>query len=177
MIRNLSLALVSLIVTLALCEVLLRVFGAGVLPRPDLYVDDPSVGKRMRPGWSGDEFEAPVTINSKGLRNPETPYEKPANTYRILALGDSWTFGFRMHEPDAYPRQLERILREHASARGDARQIEVINAGVIGYSTDQEAAYLRVEGWKYQPDLVLLNYYPVNDTHNKLYKYKKRAAL
>ena len=177
MIRNIGLALLSLVLTLAVCEGLLRVFGSGVLPRPDLYVEDPAVGKRMRPGWTGDEFEAPVTINSKGLRNPEIPYEKPANTYRILALGDSWTFGFRMNEPDAYPRQLERLLQADAAARGDTRKIEVINAGVVGYSTDQEAAYLAVEGWKYQPDLVLLNYYPVNDTHNKLASYKKRAAI
>ena len=69
MVRNIGLALLSLVVTLAVCEGLLRVFGAGVLPRPDLYVDDADVGKRMRPGWTGDEFEAPVTINSKGLRN------------------------------------------------------------------------------------------------------------
>lgn len=177
LIRNLALALVSLVVALALCEGLLRVFGAGVLPRPDLYLDDPSVGKRMRPGWSGDEFEAPVTINSKGLRNPEIAYEKPADTYRILALGDSWTFGFRMNEPDAYPRQLERLLNASAATRGDTRKIEVINAGVVGYSTDQEAAYLATEGWKYSPDLVLVNFYPVNDTHNKLYKYKRREAL
>ncbi len=177
MIRNLGLVLLSVVATLAVCEGLLRVFGAGVLPRPDLYLNDPDVGKRMRPGWTGDEFEAPVAINSKGLRNPEIPYEKPANTYRILALGDSWTFGFRMNEPDAYPRQLERILQANAAARGDTRHIEVINAGVVGYSTDQEAAYLKVEGWKYQPDLVLVNYYPVNDTHNKLYQYQRRAAI
>jgi lysophospholipase L1-like esterase len=177
MLRNLALALLSLVIALTLCEGLLRVFGAGVLPRPDLYVDDPNVGKRMRPGWSGDEFEAPVTINSKGLRNPEISYEKPEGTYRILALGDSWTFGFRMNESDAYPRQMERILRDSAAQRGDTRRIEVINAGVVGYSTDQEAAYLKTEGWKYSPDLVLVNFYPVNDTHNKLYKYQRREAL
>ena len=175
--KNLGLALLSLVLALAVCEVLLRVFGAGVLPRPDLYALDPDVGKRMRPGWEGDEFEAPVKVNSKGLRNPETPYEKPEGVYRVLALGDSWTFGFRMNEPDAYPRQLERILNERAAERGDPRHFEVINAGVIGYSTDQEAAWLRVEGWKYQPDLVLVNYYPVNDTHNKLASYQKRARI
>jgi lysophospholipase L1-like esterase len=177
MFRNILLMLVSLFVALALCEVLLRVFGSEVLPEPDLYVTDPDVGKRMRPGWKGDEFGAPVEINSKGLRDREIPYEKPPGTFRILALGDSWTFGFRMNEPDAYPRQLERLLAERARARADARRIEVINAGVIGYSTDQEAAYLRVEGWKYQPDLVLVNYYPVNDTHNKLYRYQRRAQI
>jgi lysophospholipase L1-like esterase len=177
MFRNLLLALVSLFVALALCEAMLRLFGAEILPEPDLYVTDADVGKRMRPGWKGDEFGAPVEINSKGLRDREIPYEKSPGTYRILALGDSWTFGFRMNEPDAYPRQLERDLVERAHARGDLRQIEVINAGVIGYSTDQEAAYLRVEGWKYQPDLVLVNYYPVNDTHNKLASYQRRAQI
>ncbi len=177
MIRNIGLALLSLVLALACCEVLLRVFAADVLPRPDLYVEDSSVGKRMRPGWRGNEFEAPGTINSKGLRNPEIAYEKPAGTFRILALGDSWTFGFRMNEPDAYPRQLERLLNASAAARGDTRQIDVINAGVVGYSTDQEAAYLATEGWKYSPDLVLVNYYPVNDTHNKLRAYQRRAAL
>jgi lysophospholipase L1-like esterase len=165
------------LVAAALCEGLLRVFGAKVLPRPDLYLEDPVVGKRLRPGWTGDEFGAPVAINSKGLRNRETPYEKPAGVYRILALGDSWTFGFRMAEPDAYPRQLERLLRESLAARGDTRTVEVINTGVVGYSTDQEAAFLTSEGWKYQPDLVLVNFYPVNDTHNKLYKHHRRAAL
>ena len=177
MIRNLALALLSLVLGLAVCEGLLRLFGSEVLPRPDLYLDDPTVGKRMRPGWRGDEFGASVTINSKGLRNPEVDYEKPAGTYRILALGDSWTFGFRMNEPDAYPRQLERMLNASAAARGDTRRIEVINAGVVGYSTDQEAAYLAAEGWKYSPDLVLVNFYPVNDTHNKLRTSQKREAL
>jgi lysophospholipase L1-like esterase len=177
MARNLGLALLSVLLALAVCELLLRAFGADVLPRPDLYVRDPELGKRMRPGWRGDEFEAPVAINSKGLRNPETPYEKPEGVYRVLALGDSWTFGYRMEEPDAYPRQLERELRARAAARGDLRRFEVINAGVIGYSTDQEAAFLRIEGWKYQPDLVLVNYYPVNDTHNKLAMYRRREQL
>jgi lysophospholipase L1-like esterase len=177
MIRNLGLALISTLLALAVCEGLLRLFGDEILPRPDLYLSDPELGKRMRPGWEGSEFEAPVKINSKGLRSPEVPYEKPPGVYRILALGDSWTFGFRMNEPDAYPRQLERDLNEHAAARGDPRHFEVINAGVIGYSTDQEAAYLRLEGWKYQPDLVLVNYYPVNDTHNKLAMYRKREQI
>ena len=177
MIRNLGIALLSIVLALTACEILLRVFGAGVLPETDLYEVDPDVGKRMRPGWSGSEFGAPVVINSKGLRSPETPYEKAEGVFRILALGDSWTFGFRMDEPDAYPRQLERLLNARAGERGDARRFEVVNAGVIGYSTDQEAAYLRVEGWKYQPDLVLVNYYPVNDTHNKLASYQKRARL
>jgi lysophospholipase L1-like esterase len=174
---NLGLLALSLLLTAALLEGVLRTLGRDLLPSPDLYREDPDTGKRLRPGWEGDEFGAPVRINSKGLRNPEVEYAKPPGVYRILALGDSWTFGFRLAEPDCYPRQLERALAERARLRGDPRRFEVINAGVIGYSTDQEAAYLRVEGYRYEPDLVVVAYYPVNDTHNKLYKYERYARL
>src|SRR5262249_2088779 len=162
-----------LLLTAALLEGVLRLLGRDLLPDPDLYVEDADMGKRMRPGWEGNEFGAPVKINSKGLRNPEVDYAKPPGTYRGLALGGSGTFGFRMKEPDSYPRQLERALQEWGRERGDPRRFEVINTGVIGYSTDQEAAYLRVEGERYQPDLVVVAYYPVNDTHNKLYRYAR----
>ncbi len=178
--QGLGLGLLSLLITLALCEGVLRIFGRELLPEPDLYVEDPDTGKRMRPGWSGDEFGAPVVINSRGLRSPELPYARSAgarDTLRILALGDSWTFGFRMREPDAYPRQLERILNARALERDEPPRFEVINAGVIGYSTDQEAAYLRVEGHRYAPDLVVLAYYPVNDTHRKLHRYQRHRRL
>ncbi len=77
----------------------------------------------------------------------------------------------------SYPRQLERILNERARRRGDPTHYEVINAGVIGYATEQEAAYLRVEGGRFDPDLVLLAYYPVNDTHPKQGKYERYQRL
>lgn len=92
MIRNLGIALLSTLLALTACEILLRVFG--------------------------DEFGAPVVVNSKILRSRETPYEKAGGVLRILALGDSWTFGFRTEEPDAYPRQLERMLNERARNSG-----------------------------------------------------------
>jgi lysophospholipase L1-like esterase len=174
---NLGLLLLSLLITGGLLEGVLRLLGRDLLPRPDLYVDDPVVGKRMRPGWEGDEFGAPVRINSRGLRSPEVEYARPPGVYRVLALGDSWTFGFRIPEVDTYPRQLERALQERARLRGDPRRFEVINAGVIGYSSDQEAAYLRVEGHRYQPDLVVVAFYPVNDTDSKLRKYARYARL
>ena len=172
--------LVSLVVGLAICEGLLRRFGARRLPNSDLYELDPDTGKRMRAGWQGHEFGVEVLINSLSLRNPETTYAKPPGRYRILALGDSWTFGFRVAEPDSYPRQLERVLNERARARGDPARFEVINSGVIGYATTQEAAYLRARGRRFEPDLVLVAYYPVNDTdlkHEKYARYNRLRAI
>jgi lysophospholipase L1-like esterase len=177
MARNLLLAAASTLLALAICEAALRVFLSRELPRPDAYVLDPDTGKRLRPGWSGDEFGTFVRVSSRGLRNPETPYEKPPGTYRILALGDSWTFGFRMEEEEAWPRVLGRILNERLGARRLAPRVEVINAGVIGYSTYQEAAYFRVEGQRYSPDLVIVAFYPVNDAEDKSSRYERYRRL
>lgn len=177
MTRNALLVVVSTLMALAVCEGLLRLVSSDDLPEADAYVLDPHTGKRLRPGWSGEEFGTFVRINSKGLRNPETPYEKPRDTYRILALGDSWTFGFRMEEEEAYPRQLERILNERMRRRGVGRRVEVINSGVIGYSTHQEAAYFRVEGYRYAADAVVVAFYPVNDAEDKSSRYERYNRL
>ncbi|MEE8557419.1 MAG: GDSL-type esterase/lipase family protein [Myxococcota bacterium] len=173
MARNVVAGLVSVLVALALCEGLLRLFGEAMLPRAEAYLLDPDMGKRLRPGWTGTEFGAPVQVNSHGLRNPEVSWEKPVGRFRILALGDSWTFGFRMEEPTSYPRQLERILNGPPAGR----PVQVINAGVVGYSTAQEAAYLRVDGHRYRPDLVIVAFYPVNDTEDKLSRYARYQNL
>ncbi|MCP4003029.1 MAG: hypothetical protein GY725_02415 [bacterium] len=173
MIKNLGTLFVSILVALALCEGMLRLAGNDLLPEPDLYRLDPDVGKRMRPNWEGREFGIDVRTNSRGLRNPEIGYERTPEKTRVLVLGDSLTFGYRLQEEQSYPRLLEGILN---SARPDD-PVEVINTGVVGYSTRQEAAFLRVEGVRYQPDVVLLAFYPVNDTHAKLRKYERYNRL
>ncbi|RPI86207.1 MAG: hypothetical protein EHM41_09265, partial [Chloroflexi bacterium] len=43
----------------------------------------------LKPGRRYQWQSIPVEINSKGLRSPETAYEKPTGVYRILNLGDS----------------------------------------------------------------------------------------
>jgi hypothetical protein len=51
---------------------------------------EPGVGYTlMKPGSHYEWQSIPVDINSHGLRSPETTFEKPAGTIRILNLGDS----------------------------------------------------------------------------------------
>ena len=106
--------------------------------------------------WQG----IPVDINSHGLRGPETTYEKPPGTFRILNLGDSVAMGWGVGEENTYGQQLESLLNEDGS--GDLR-FEVINAGVPGWNLENALAYFQAEGLKYQPDLVLLDLTTVND--------------
>lgn len=84
-------------------------------------------------------------INSKGLRDDETSYNKPAGSFRIALLGDSRTFGFGVPIEKHFSTILE----------GYFRNVEVINLGVGGYGVDQELLSLRLKGFQYEPDLVL----------------------
>ena len=74
-----------------------------------------------------------VKTNSLGLRSPELRVVKGKNTLRILFLGDSTVFGDGVAEADSFPRLTESRLR----ARSPRKTIQVINAGVPGYSSFQ----------------------------------------
>src|SRR5262249_18573511 len=80
-----------------------------------------------------DEFKAKsrdlVSLNSEGFRGGELPEIKRAGTYRIVTLGDSWTFGTSVGQYQTYPMLLEAEL--HKLDRNKA--YEVIDLSVPGY--------------------------------------------
>ena len=77
------------------------------------------------------EFRSKVRINSLGLRGPEIA-PLPPHGVRVLALGDSQVAGFEVEEDQTFIHLLEQSL-----SRSD-RPVQVINAGIRGYGTDQE---------------------------------------
>ncbi|MBK7975147.1 MAG: hypothetical protein IPK07_18320 [Deltaproteobacteria bacterium] len=81
----------------------------------------------------------------------------------MLALGDSFTWGWGAAQQDTYPAQLEELLR----ARTGSPALEVVNAGVSGYGTVQELLWLDRMGPRLAPDVVVLFYYR-NDWFNNL---------
>jgi hypothetical protein len=100
-----------------------------------------------------------VRINSHGLREREIPYEKPAGVFRILVIGDSSVVGFEVPPEAVFTRVLEDELKQQGL------NVEVINAGYRGYGTDQVLLFLKSEGIRYQPDLVLYKW-TGNDPHD-----------
>ncbi len=97
-------------------------------------------------------------VNADGLRDRDFATAKPADTVRILALGDSVTYGFSLPAEETFAKRLEARLNED----GGSRRYEVLNLGVGGYNTLQELAQLERKGRKYDPDLVLV-VYTLND--------------
>ncbi|OGO27100.1 MAG: hypothetical protein A2Z16_12890 [Chloroflexi bacterium RBG_16_54_18] len=126
---------------------------------------EPGAGYTLiKPGSHYEWQGIPVDINSHGLRGPETTYEKPPATFRILNLGDSVVMGWGVREEDTYGRRLESL---HNKQGIDDQHYEVINAGVPGWNLENALAYLQAEGLKYEPDLILLNLTIANDIKGK----------
>lgn len=99
-----------------------------------------------------DEGFSEGYINAHGFRDVDRTYEKPAGTYRILVLGNSYAEALQVALKDSFPAVLERKLNENSGAV----KFEVLNLGQSGFGTADE--YVRYEkfGVNYSPDLVLL---------------------
>lgn len=130
------------------------------------YVPDEYTGVALRPGSQGSwdtENHLYDRINSQGLRDREHSIAKPANTFRIAVLGDSFTQAMQVPMDQDYSSVLERDLAGSPSMNG--RNVEVINFGVSSFNTAQELLELRHRVWQYSPDLVILAFYAGNNIH------------
>ena len=102
-----------------------------------------------------------VTINAKGFRDKDYELKKPDNTYRIMLLGDSLTFGWGVKAEDRFSDLLEAKLNKKAKGSESGR-FEVINTGVGNYNTVQEVNFYEIQGSAWEPDMVILNFF-IND--------------
>jgi len=97
----------------------------------------------------------PVITNSFGMRDAEPMDESAGPVARIAVLGDSFTFGDGVPAGQAYPSVLERLLGER---HPEAVRFDVLNFGVEGYSTRDEALVLRHKALRWKPTHVVVGY-------------------
>jgi GDSL-like Lipase/Acylhydrolase len=130
--------------------------------RPGFFLSDARRGQRLAAGYDGWFAGIPVHINSLELRDArEYDLARKPNTFRILVLGDSVTFGHgSVH---AYPDLLEGRLK----AWRPEVDWQVWNAAVPGYNTSQELAHLLEVGGRFQPDLVIVGFFENDLTDNR----------
>ena len=127
----------------------------GMVNFPDIVEKDPWLFWQLKANTTAPLDQGRMTgfiANGDHMRNPEVPVERGPNDFRLLALGDSVTFGWGVLYEEAYPTLLAELLRE---AR-PGREIFVLNASCSGYSTHQGLEMLKRRGLKYRPDVVTI---------------------
>jgi len=175
--KNVIFSVITTLLVLAIIEGGSRLLGHVDYP-PDPLIEgrrsawgrnreyDPLLFWRLRPDQY-DKQQRRVT-NSLGLRGPEVP-AKTDEEFRILSLGESSTYAWKIPYEDCYSALLEARL-------GDVKRkaVRVINAGVPGYSVVQGYAYLKYRGVRLEPDAVLL-YFGYNDFLNVAFRERRDA--
>jgi len=138
------------------------------------FIGDSSCMYRLRPSAQGRYPEGHDDyINKYGFRDRGYPLNRPAASYRVLGLGDSFVYGaVSIH--DNFLRVAERALNSGKGTRADketdlSRDIrtdtrtDILLMGVPGWSTENELAVLEDFGLDLEPDLVLVNFFVGND--------------
>ena len=187
-IKKITLGVVSCVLTLFLIEILLRItnyqrkYSVWIwqgeernsaslhywdLSDSRIYAALPNVD--MGEIFHSDAFGFRYSSHSGQLR--DTTQKQNV----IISVGDSFTFGHNVKPDDAYPAQLERLLRK------SGLNVLVHNAGVLGYGADQEYSYIideLIPG--FHPDLIVWNV-NINDIYDSnascLYKESENGFL
>jgi hypothetical protein len=157
----------TLVVLVPVAEIVVRIAAPQTLPSQefildfvlkDMYVVDDEAGYRLAPDFSGTirrgEVSTTFSTNSLGLRASEIG---PKETPRVLAFGDSFTWGWGVDQGE-----------EWISVVGRELGVEAINCGVNGYGTENALALLKRVGPELEPDLVLVGFFANDYTDNLL---------
>lgn len=158
MLAKLRLAFFSVILTLLVLEIAIRIICPQDLgywdsrPFRRLTAEAPHYVENI-PDTGTNFIGVPIHINSLGMRGEEIAIPKPPKTVRILAVGDSITFGYGIRLEDTYAKVLERRLNQE-SVNGTS--YEVLNGGTLGGSLADYLHFLTRKVEILQPDTVVV---------------------
>ncbi len=161
---NLLLLAGSIVIMLVFLEIALRIFLPQTL---SISTFDSRYGLELKPNVSVmqygkhfvREFAVEVRTNSDGLREYAEHGYGPdrGDKFRVLMLGDSFTFGSGVELKETFAKILEMQMKNNG------RNAEVINFGVPGTELSEYYARLKYKGVKYEPDAVVVGLFLGND--------------
>lgn len=155
-------SLSMIFVVLFLFEVVLRLFNPLIF-RHSEFIRDRELGVRAKPHFSFGTMRT----NQLGYNDRDHEFEKPPGAFRIVMLGDSFSWsGWEKN----YVRRLEGLLEGHIQPG----EIEVINAGWPGMGPLDLKRLLELEGLRFDPDMVGLALFVGNDFFEN---FHRRTAL
>jgi len=159
---NLSPCVFSTVIALFIAEIGLRIFypqrlGVWYNTRDGMVMHWPNLRTHRVNG------RKEVQINSLGMRDREHNVKRKGDTFRILLLGDSFMEAFQVSFEESFTKPLARCLQQSTD-----QVVEVINAAVSGWGSDDQLAYLNRYGVEFKPDLILVAMTLHNDVSDNL---------
>jgi lysophospholipase L1-like esterase len=152
LIQKVVLVAVAALVSLALCEIAVRVFVAVRNVGPSFTEYDAEYGKRLKRSFSAEritpEFTMRISTNSLGFRGPEP--EGPLSG-GILFVGDSFTMGYGVSNGEEFPALVGAAL-----AGSGESDVPVLNAGMGSNGNGRWLKLLHLEAPRFEPRLVVL---------------------
>ena len=132
-----------------------------------IFEGDPLLLWRLKPNLKNAVWDFTVlSTNSEGLRADYPTRSKPDGTFRIVCLGDSVTFGYRV--PVAWPDRPTQVdpswlpfpmlLEKELRTANPGRRIEVFPMAVPGYTSHQGLAWLKRDIDSLKPDMVITSF-------------------
>lgn len=151
--KTFALLLGSTLFALLLAEVIVRIFIPVRNVGPSFTEYDPVYGKRLKRNFTCEritpEFTMRLTTNSLGFRGPE-PTTFPDQC--ILFIGDSYTEGYGVDDGEEFPE----IVRRELSKRYGPQAVPVVNAGMGDIGHGRWIKFLKNDGTRLRPRLVVL---------------------
>jgi lysophospholipase L1-like esterase len=155
-------------------ELTVRICGLAPALRANYSgnVRDAVIAYRRQPGSkfemrSEGEFDVECKHNSLGFRDVEHEPAAPPNTFRIVALGDSFTYGAGAEYDETYLVRVERLLNQRP---GNHPRVEIVKLGLPRHFPLLQRLTLQHYGLRFSPDLVMVAVLPndVIDTEGGL---------
>lgn len=165
--RKLLMALGSVVLVLVVIDMAMRLYVAVVnVPIPDIiytfeqsplgksvhhpYHFEPEIGWVQKPNHSDENIQ----ITAAGFRGSIDCLAEPhSKKPRILVMGDSMVFGFRVKQEDVFTEVLNQNMSSYC----------FVNGGASGYNTIQELLVLKRHIRRIEPKLVFLFFTQAND--------------
>jgi hypothetical protein len=166
---RLGLVLLGVLAALALAEGVLRV-AAAVDPQVRFL----ATGRATRPARTYPTLEAFIAAqaahvaphrpwynhwsNGFGFHDEEFVEPKPAGRLRVLAVGDSFTFG-----PVPYPQGVMTLTEAGLRTACGGRDLDLLNMGLMGAGTPEYRVLVELGAARFAPELILVNFFVGND--------------
>lgn len=161
--------ILGFLVAFAIAEAAVRIISPQEVG-PVRFACHPELGEIPVPGQQGVRTSSGVftfkfSNNSLGWRGSREYQEAKQTDYRVLFLGDSFTYGLGVNDDQTFAAQVEEDLTKARLS------VEVMNAGCPGKGTDYELKCFQTVGRRFHPDLTVLCFFSNDFQDNERGEY------